>query len=123
MKVIVPGHTYVLESIDGVYPQGIVFVKRVGDYYPGNTGQPHAGTTIQEVCRMLLDRVRYVNGQISCLESELILGHLNTIIALCEFRAARVHGRVLDIETIDELEHTASCKVCGHLQCEQHEAT
>lgn len=63
MKVIDPGHHYGLAVLDGE-PNGsesLLFVKRQGEKYPGNTFHHH-GTTLQEVLRACCERLRYVNG-------------------------------------------------------------
>lgn len=60
MTVIDPGHEYLMDSLDGEQTNRLVFVKRQGVKYPGNVGA-HPGTTMQEVLRALLERLKYVN--------------------------------------------------------------
>ena len=66
MKVLDPGHDYALNVLDGLLGEfeRLTFVKRDNppEKYPGNNSA-HPGTTIQEVCRVLIERLRYVNGQ------------------------------------------------------------
>lgn len=118
MKVIDPGHEYMLRAIDGGEAQRLVFVKREGPNYPGNTGA-HAGLLTQEVLRACLDRCRYMNGQFSCAETEMVIGLLETAIMLFEVRAARCRGTVINLAHSDEVETEEICAICGHIQCDQ----
>jgi hypothetical protein len=116
MRVIDPGHEYVLDSLDGDAPQRLVFVKRQGPKYPGNVGS-HPGTTIQEVLRALLERLAYVNAQIPCAETEAASGMLTTALVLLEQRAARRHGRVLAAPLARVISGEGKCPRCGHVGC------
>jgi hypothetical protein len=116
MKVIDPGHEYELDSLDGDLPQKLVFVKREGAGYPGNVGA-HPGTNLQEVLRALIERCHYLDNQIPCPETTLVLGLLQSALYLLEARAARRHGRILDAP-LGELENPRSkCSQCGHVGC------
>ena len=132
MKVLDPGHGYEMDELD--HPkmirlcQRIWFVKRdsssnPGKKYPGNVGT-HPGVNVQEVLRVLIDRMRYLNNQIPCSENDAIIPYLQECILLLEQRAARVHGRTLQrseyIEN-DQIELEPTCKTCGHIQCKEHE--
>src|SRR5579871_2164805 len=94
MKVIDPGHLYVLNALDGDEGSSVQlrFVKREGKLYPGNEGH-YAGTTIQEVCRALIDRVKYVNSQLPHDHNRVIINCLRLVILLLEERAAERHNR------------------------------
>src|SRR6266403_40383 len=96
MRVIDPGHHYELTNLDvglEVYNfSDIVFVKREGVGYPGNVGH-HSGTNCQEVLRVLIDRVKYLDNQIPDDNNETILGFLRLAVFNFEERAARRHGR------------------------------
>lgn len=111
------GHIYVLPSLDGNMPQILTFVKRIGAHFPGNTGAPHPGTTTQEVVRALLDRSRYVNKQIPCVETEAVIAALQSILLLLEVRAKRVKGKHLREGTLAEIEAAKVCNICGHVSC------
>jgi hypothetical protein len=95
-------------------------VKRVGDRYPGNGGTGYEGTNCQEVLRALVSRSLYLNNQFPCAETEAIIGHLRSALLLFEVRAARIHGRALSLESLEEIEDIPPCVVCGHLQCSGH---
>lgn len=115
MKVLDPGHEYLLGTLDGDMAVLLTFVKRQGDKYPGNVGS-HPGTTIQEVLRALLERLRYVWGQEPCAETAQAAAHLRAALRLLEERAARKHGRTLEA-TDDELMYGPLCAACGHAGC------
>lgn len=115
MNVLDPGHRYEVASFDGGDPQSIVFVKREGQGYPFNVGH-HPGTNCQEVLRILIDRVGYLQRQIPCAENELIIDHLRASLRLFEERAAFRHGRVLGAGAA-EIETEPFCATCGHIGC------
>jgi hypothetical protein len=116
MKILDPGHQYALASLDGSEEVVLTFVKRQGPSYPGNRGS-HPGTTTQEVLRALIDRARYINGQIPCAETELSISLMETVVLLYEQRAARRHHRTLDIASVHDLDQIPTCAHCGHVAC------
>jgi hypothetical protein len=93
----------------------LYFVKREGEGYPGNVGH-HAGTNIQDVLRALIDRVQYLDNQISDVENEFVLNDLRSALFCLEKRAANRHGRVLGISQ-REIEKHPVCSKCGHIGC------
>lgn len=118
MRVLDPGHDYVLQSLDGDAPQRLTFVKRIGPRFPGNKGEAHAGTTMQEVLRALIDRAEYVNGQTPCAETESARALMMSALLVLETRAARRHDRVFaDFTTLDEAVSAPGCSKCGHVGC------
>lgn len=128
MRVIDPGHQYevtVLDEDDHVaYPrQVITFVKREGVKFPGNIGS-YPGTNLQEVFRVCLDRVKYLENQVSCIENKQIQTKLRECIRLLEERAAKRHNRnsyynlyEKDGSTNDQIEFLLTCPKCGHIGC------
>jgi hypothetical protein len=116
MKVIDPGHLYLLESLDGDFPQELRFVKREGEHYPGNVGA-YPGTTMQEVCRAMINRCQYTDNQIACMETELAAELIRGALTLFEMRAARVHSREL-MPPLVGVEQRPTCKGCGHVTYE-----
>ncbi len=119
MKVLESGHQYALASLDGGEPVTLTFVKRVGTGYPGNTG-PHPGTTLQEVLRALLDRCRYVNAQVPCLETQMCIRLLQSVLGLLEMRAKRMKGKEFGAATLDSIELSPTCERCGHVSCTEN---
>lgn len=129
MRVIEPGHVYLLDSYDGGEPQLLTFMKRVGKGYPGNEDPAHSGTNCQETLRAVIDRTRYLLGQsaqetdaLSEEEDRDIIFGLRTGFIGFEMRAARRHGRTLVLENNRGSnrgpELRLYCGVCGHIGCE-----
>ena len=100
MKVLDPGHNYTLTAYDSKMRRRddyhnyecLIFMKREGSGYPGNYGA-HAGTNCQEVLRVLIDRVIYLDNQIKCEENKIIVKHLREALWQFEVRAADRHGK------------------------------
>lgn len=114
-----PGHRYKLDVYDGDSEDcsELVFMKRIGDGYPGNTGDAHPGTNLQDVLRVLIDRVKYLDNQIGDTRNQEIIAHLETSIWLLEQRAAHRHGFMnweCPTEKPSEAEY---CRICGHITC------
>jgi hypothetical protein len=116
------GHIYELLSLDGEIHQKLVFVKRLGGKYPGNTGQAHPGTTVQSVIRALVDRVSYLTCQGDCLQQDTrediaIINNLRDCLFLLEHRAMREHGLDASQLTQHDAVHAPMCPQCGHVHC------
>lgn len=93
MRIIDPGHQYLVEALDNGATQLISFVKREGPDYSGNFNH-YAGTNCQELLRVLIDRVKYLDAQIACAENTKIIELLRTALEQFEIRAARRHGEL-----------------------------
>lgn len=119
MKVLDPGHVYVIAEYDGGGTQNLRFMKREGPGYPYNEGS-HPGTNCQEILRVLIDRVKYLQRQVPCAENEIILGSLRSVLIAFESRAARRHGRELMLPFNQSIEDVKSCPRCGHINCDGH---
>ncbi len=119
MKIIDSGHEYLLESLDGGEPVRLTFVKREGEGFPFNSGH-HPGTNVQEVLRALIERGDYLNRQVPCAETESATAMMRGALLLFELRAARRHGRNLDLNSTQEACCLPTCKTCGHIGCEGH---
>jgi hypothetical protein len=107
MKTLDPGHVYQVDVYDGDETHFIKFMKREGVGYPGNIGT-HAGTNCQELLRVLIDRVRYLDNQIPCEENKKVIDILIEALLLFEFRAIKRHG---------DVEKLSTCSICGHILC------
>lgn len=130
MKAIDPGHLYALDTYDGDdLTQTLRFMKREGHRYPGNAGA-HPGTNSQEVIRVLIDRIQYLQQQWPCIENLVIMSALRTALCQFELRAARLHNaldqrteRVLTaLMTVEAVEGIPTCPECGHICCKRHTA-
>lgn len=131
MKILDPGHRYTLSYLDnpGGFSGELLFVKRDSppEAYPGNIGH-HEGTNLQEVIRVLIDRVKYLMGQAhrlgdeeSISEDEHVLSCLRASLMTLELRAARRHSRVLDFDGFGpNIEDFPVCFECGHIKPETH---
>jgi hypothetical protein len=119
MKVLDPGHFYLLNELDyNDRKESLLtlqFVKREGPKYPGNVGH-YSGTTLQEVLRACCDRLRYVYKQVPAVEDLLALDHLKEALWQLETRAAKRHGRCADM-SLDEAEFGPCCPKCNHVGC------
>lgn len=120
MRVLCAGHRYELDHLDGSGHSELVFVKRIGDKYPGNGVDPHEGTNIQEVLRALINRVEYLNSQDRHPTNVVVLSCLRQSILSLEQRAAERHGRILKRTDENGIEYDATCHICGHIECQQH---
>ena len=116
MKIIDPGHEYLLEGVGETTAQRVVFVKNEGAKYPGNAGF-HGGIITQELLRVCIDRTKYLNNQGSCMETELALSAMRQALAWYEVRAARCRGTHIEGEHADVLDAAPVCGTCGHNQC------
>jgi len=127
MKVLSAGHSYLLEAIDNGPLQHVAFVKRNGKGYPWNRGH-HGGIQVQEVLRMLIDRLNYVDKQKPHAANQKAIYHARMMIFLLEERAAERHridfefftkvGERIDIKGGKRIELLPACEVCGHLVCD-----
>ncbi len=115
MTVIDPGHHYALSLLD--YGENahtaIRFVKRSGQKYPGNGHDIYPGTTLQEVLRACLDRVKYLDRQKRHWTNWIVRGCLALTICCLELRAALRHGRMIPMRPITGKQ----CWQCLHVGC------
>lgn len=85
MKVLYPGHQYLLDNLDSVDPEMsghfLQFVQRAPLH------EPRAGTTNQEVCRALIDRVKVLDAEETWWGNDAIIENLRSVIYLHELRA------------------------------------
>lgn len=99
MREIDPGHVYHLDHLDYDISdyhrvESLRFVKREGSGYPGNIGH-HAGTTTQEVMRVLIARLKYVDNQIPHWSNKLCIQLLRQCILYLEMRASNRHNTTI----------------------------
>jgi predicted RNA-binding Zn-ribbon protein involved in translation (DUF1610 family) len=118
MRVIDPGHEYLIEALDGGEPQTIRFVKREGPNYPGNVGS-HGGPITQDFLRAILHRCVYMNNQGSCAETDIIIASLRTAIMAFEVRAARCRSTSIELANLSDIDVSPTCPICGHIQCDR----
>lgn len=80
MKVIVPGHRYEAAHLDGNGVQIIQFVDR-------GHGNDTEGTTCQELVRVLIDRVQFLEKELPSEFNDDILYHARMMLIYFEARA------------------------------------
>lgn len=111
MRVLVPGHVYAMENVDGEGAQEIRFVRRRGP-----EGEPLAlsekGVLTQELLRVAIDRTLYLYAEAPCDEDTEIIDALRRALTLYESRAAR-----RTIERLSKPELATTCEECGHILC------
>lgn len=113
MKVIEPGHIYALQNVDGDGEQIVRFVRRRDDEAMLLPEQMRTqGVLFQEVVRVLIDRINYLNAEAPCVENVEIMESLRRVIQLGEIRAAR-----RTIEKAPMIERTDVCEICQHVLC------
>lgn len=86
MKMIEPGHIYDLENME--FPnthQRISFIKKSDDG-SGVLQTDHDGTTNEEVLKVLIERVSYLNHKLPCKENEIALKALREAFAVLNAR-------------------------------------
>lgn len=112
MRVIDAGHHYLLRVLDGDKPEFLRFVKRTGPKYPGNYSA-YSGTTVQEVLRVCIDRLKYVDKQIPHPFNSITIDCLRAALWWLERRAFERHEIPFDlvIDQIEELDTNSH----GHL--------
>lgn len=113
MRVVEAGHVYELQNVDGPHSQVVRFVRRRDDeaaLLPED--QRSEGVLFQEVTRMLLDRINYLNAEAPCAENVEITECLRRVIQLGEVRAAR-----RTIEKYPMVERVDVCEICQHVLC------
>lgn len=123
MQVKDAGHRYLVDSYDGGEPLQIQFMKREGPGYPGNVGH-YPGTNCQELIRVLIDRIEYLDKQIHDDSNHACLKKLRECLWLFEDRAARRHNiDQFDFFPSERLEELPTCPTCGHIVCHGHATT
>lgn len=85
MEVVYPGHTYKLRHLDGDGFETLQFQQRMPMH------EQCAGTTNQEVCRALIDRLQVLNSEKPWQRNEIMIAHLRNIIFEHEVRAHFYH--------------------------------
>lgn len=79
MRCLDPGHVYELAELDGSEIQCLAFVNR-------EPGREAPGTQNQELLRVLIDRVQYLDARLPWPGNARIIHHLRMALALHEAR-------------------------------------
>jgi hypothetical protein len=86
MKILDPGHVYELTQLGGG-TQTITFVKRSGGAIQYEKEWP--GLQTQEVLRALIDRTKYLDSVLPCVETKEAIQNLRLALYFYELRAWR----------------------------------
>ena len=96
MKVIVEGHTYELErhdvKLDGYPVERLQFVNKAKQE-DGSLVLVADGTTNEEVLRVLIDRMKYLQSRMSCRENAIVITKLEESLMWLEKRTADRNAR------------------------------
>jgi hypothetical protein len=111
MRIVEPGHLYLVKNIDGPGEQEIRFVRR-RDERALLLDEFKPGILSQELLRVLIDRTRYLNDEDPCAEDVEIIHKLRDCLRLFEARAAR-----RTIEKLPMPETASACPRCHHILC------
>ena len=88
MKILKPGHSYRLASADESGPsQDIDFVRGPAE------ARESMGTTNEEVLCMLIDRMKFLNSEVPCEESEIVIHNLESALLALHVRTMNRKSR------------------------------
>lgn len=94
MQISVPGYTYHLENFEDnskfqelnfIHKEPIPLEEKFTD---GELRTVADGTTNEEVLRVLINRMQYLNNKFPCRENSIVLTHLETALLWLEKRTA-----------------------------------
>ena len=89
MKVLHEGHLYELQSFEGSEPQELQFIEKV----PVEEGAielktVNDGTTNEELLKVLINRMQYLNSKFPCRENSIVITKLEESLMWLEKRTA-----------------------------------
>ena len=96
MRVLVKGHKYQVEG-----GQIINFVHKVKDEGTDTLKLIQAGTTNEELLKVLIDRTKTLQGAVPCVENEAALAHMQAALDAFESRTAK--RKNMGVEGTDKL--------------------
>lgn len=139
MKIVEPGHLYVAQAYAAREADGkpvetaldlVRFRKRIGDGYAPNQPPAYAGTSTQELLRIIIDRSKYVQAQKTHTANIAVIDRAQRSIWSLEDRAAYLRGEEYQrtwhhdlsqwMNSGHGIEDAGTCDVCGHIFCRQH---
>lgn len=90
MKVIEEGHRYEVDSLDGTYPQIIQFIMKLPiDEGSSLLGTVIDGTTNEELMKVLIDRLNYLNAKMPCKANIIAIQKLQEALMWQEYRTSK----------------------------------
>jgi len=90
MKVLKEGHKYELESFEGWdgAEQEIQFIEKIPTGSGTELTTMYDGTTNEEVLRMLINRMYYLNNKFPCRENSIVITKLEESLMWLEKRTS-----------------------------------
>lgn len=79
MKVLTEGHQYELQNFEGTTPQVLQFIHKEPDPVqsePGKLITLSDGTTNEEVLKVLINRMEYLQSKFPCRENAIVITRL-----------------------------------------------
>lgn len=95
MKVIEPGHKYELKSSNKT-AQLLYFMKKLPPVGGKKLEVVQDGTTNEEVLKVMIDRMKHLDGIIPCKENRQVIRHLEAASAALERRTADRKARKVE---------------------------
>lgn len=88
MKVLITGHLYELDSLEGTNPQQLQFIHkaRLNPEDPLSLTTIQDGTTNEEVIKALIDRLETMNKQLPNRDTSIAITHLEDALMRLERR-------------------------------------
>ena len=99
MRCTEPGHTYELELVNedhlGVPPvQTLQFMHK--EEKDGELVLVTSGTTNEDVLRVLIDRMEFLNGKVHCSENAVVIKNLKSALLWLEKRTSGREARCVE---------------------------
>lgn len=93
MKILTPGHRYELDNFEQNLPelnQHLQFIEKQPkpDGAPGELVTVNDGTTNEDVIRVLVDRMNFLQAKFPCRENAIATTHLETDLLWLEKRTS-----------------------------------
>lgn len=83
MKETKEGHSYLLDSYNGSDPQALHFMEKQGGELVMD------GTTNEEVLRMMIHRMNYLQGKFPCRENAIVITKLEECLLWLNYRTQK----------------------------------
>lgn len=94
MKIVTIGHKYELASFEGGPAQTLQFIEKVPSKEPSAPlVTVNDGTTNEEVLKVLIDRLQYLNGKFPCRENAIVITKLEESLMWLNKRTADRQAR------------------------------
>jgi len=97
MKITTTGHKYELSSFEGGPAQSLQFIEKVPTAPDSkDLVTVHDGTTNEEVLKVLIDRLQYLNGKFPCRENAIVITKLEESLMWLNKRTADRSARSVE---------------------------